>query len=224
MTINQYPDHHDTNSSDRIIMMACNKLGRSATVSSGPFSTVPTLQGYPSTHVDAKAVAGMYRDQYEACRRELLEAGDWMFATERTSLVFDEQYGLWKLPEDLIKIIKVGECGERLRGERFANYIEICCSCCDCILYIRDERNVGLFSPKFVRALVNKLAYEIGFASGASETALNRIFKDYVFELSDARKTNLQQKAVRTVRDPNAGYGGSYCSVSSPRRACGDCC
>lgn len=224
MARHQYPDYHDPNTSDRIIIMARNKLGRGASVVSGTFSSTPGYNGYPSTHADAKSVVSMFRDQYESCRRELLENGDWAFATERASLNYDADKKLWKLPENLIKIIKVGECGTRFSGERFGNYLEICCCCCDCILYIRDEQNVGLFSPKFTRALINKLAYEIGYAAGVSETTLSRLFRDYQLEIADARKTNLQQKAVRVVRDRRAGYGPSCCTISRPRNACGDCC
>lgn len=224
MAIHQYPQTTETSSSDRLIIMARNKLGRGATLTSGPFSSTPGYAGYPTTHVDAKATVSMFRDQYEACRRELLENGNWMFATERADLIFDSDKQMYKLPENLIKIIKIGECGRRLTSERFGNYIEIGCGCCECILYIRDEHDANLFSPKFTRALVNKLAYEIGFAAGVSETTLARIYRDYQMEMADARKTDLQQRTIRVVRDPRSGYGRSYMALHRSRKACGDCC
>lgn len=220
----QYSSMHGTNSANRIIQLARNKLGKTATVSYYPNAQNSIPMGSQSTHTDAKASANMFMDMYESSRLELLESGDWSFATERAELVYDENKKLYRLPENLVKIIKIGDCGRKFNGERFGDYLEICCICCNCILYIRNEQNVGLFSPGFTRALINKLAYEIGYTSGASEVTLNRIYRDYQMSLANARKNQLQQKAIRVVRDPCAQYGESNFAVHHPRTGCGDCC
>jgi hypothetical protein len=145
---------------------------------------------------------------YDAMLNEILRQAEWNFAVTRQSLNKDISYtanGEWAngfiLPTlpPVIKIISV-ENNAAFKIERrllVTNVNEIN------LKYIGRVTDPNLYDALFINVLVLRIAYEIAFTLTSQANLTDKLYKEYLLALEEAKNQNSQDDNELPIQDSN---------------------
>ena len=133
--------------------------------------------------------------RYPFVRDEVLENGNWNFATKRAELAQDVTAPVWgfeysyQIPADCLGVIDVEhpEIPWRVEGDKIVTN-----SSTLSIQYIRREDNVSLFTPMFIEALALRLAWDLAYPILQSGTQVDFWRSAYENFVKQARSKDAQ--------------------------------
>ncbi len=154
---------------------------------------------------NARAINACYDD----CRKEVLTEGRWSFSTTRTTLAtvattsldwfYPEEGYLYDVPSGFLRIWEMSDLYAIWRVE--GDYIISDTNALEC-KWTFDQTDASKFRPKFVRALIDKLASDICFMILNSTAKAKDFLEKYeTISLPEAMTENSQQGVQQTVID-----------------------
>jgi hypothetical protein len=153
---------------------------------------------------------------FEDTLSEALTMRAWNFATTRVNLaqlvtaplsVYTYKY---QLPVDCLQVLEVIDTSSNLSGYKIEYKIEgreLLCDCAACqIMYIKNVTDMSELSPLFRAYLTTRLAYELSFPLNSILTLKDRLEKEMMMRLSDAKisdgmEISPKMKVTSTVID-----------------------
>jgi len=145
--------------------------------------------------------------RYTFLRDEVLENGNWNFATKRAELAAVVDAPVWgytyayQLPADYLRLaeLEYEEQDWEEEGDKILSNLSTMK-----IKYVRREDNVSLFTPMFIEALTLRLAWDISYSLLQSGTQTDFWRSAYESYIKQARSKDAQMgKATKMVDEVN---------------------